>query len=218
MNRTDFFLRIYAIILRLYPSQFRSVFEEEMQTVFAAKAVDWAREGLAVLSAACLREYFDLLRNLFGEYIPGFGEGGDMSLKGRIIFILVGCSFLAGGIFPWASLFSGDTLTSYKGPNETLLYLTGGIILAAGLFISRKFTKITSILASVIGLGWGAYLGLGLVSYFTNPPHFAQSSDYLNFGPGLFLTLGASILLVSFGLFQLISMNKHSNNLTIPSK
>ena len=132
--------------------------------------------------------------------------------KGRIIFILAGCSFLAGGIFPWASFYSGSTtVASFKGPNEILLYLTGGVMFAAGLINSVNFAKIISILANTIGLGWSVYLGFLLISYFMNPPHFAQNSDYINFGPGLFLTLVATILSVGYGLFQ-ISSNKRTKN------
>jgi hypothetical protein len=84
MNRTGFFIRVFVTLLKLYPIQFRSEFEGEMQTVFTAKVMDRASEGLAILTTACLREYFDLLHNLFYEYLTAFGKGGDMSHKGRI--------------------------------------------------------------------------------------------------------------------------------------
>jgi hypothetical protein len=128
-----------------------------------------------------------------------------MSHKGRIIFILTGFLFLSGGIFPWASAYTGSTTESFKGADETLLYLTGGLLLAASLIISGKFAKIIPVLASIIGLGWAVYTGILLMTYFMNPPHFAQNSYYINLGPGLFLTLCASILSVSYGLFQLSS-------------
>jgi len=215
MNRTGFFIRVFVTLLKLYPIEFRSEFEEEMQTVFAAKVMDRASERLAILTAACLREYFDLFHNLLNEYLTEFGKGGDMSHKGRIFFILSGCLFLAGAFFHWASVVTGSTVERFKGADETLLYLTGGLILAASLIISGNFAKIISVLAMIIGLGLAVYTGILLMTYFMNPPHFAQNSYYINLGPGLFLTLCASILLVSYGLFQLSSNIKHPNNLTI---
>jgi hypothetical protein len=209
MNRTGFFIRVFVTLLKLYPIQFRSEFEEEMQIVFTAKVMDRASEGLAILTPACLREYFDLLHNLLYEYLTAFGKGGDMSHKGRIFIILSGCLFLAGGIFPWASVVTGSTVESFKGADETLLYLTGGLILAASLIISGNFAKTIPVLAMIIGLGWAVYTGILLMTYFMNPPHFAQNSYYINLGPGLFLTLSASILSVSYGLSQLSSINKH---------
>jgi len=67
----------------------------------------------------------------------------------------------------------------------------------------------------IIGLGWGVYSGFLLISYFMNPPHFAQNSNYINFEISLFLILCASIPSVSYGLSQLSSNNKHPNSLTI---
>jgi hypothetical protein len=126
-----------------------------------------------------------------------------MSHKGQIILALAGCFFIAGGVFPWASATIGSTVESFKGANESLLYLTGGLFLAASLIISGNFAKTIPLVASLIGLGWGVYLGFLLVSYFLNPPQFTQSSNSLNFGPGLFLTLCASILSAGYGLFHL---------------
>lgn len=215
MNRTIFFIRVFVTLLKLYPIQFRSEFEEEMQTVFTAKVMDRASEGLAILTTACLREYFDLLHNLPYEYLTEFGKGGEMFHKGRIFFILSGCLFLAGGIFPWASAYTGSTMESFNSPAETPLIVTGGLTLATYLIISGNFAKIISVLVSIIGLGWGVYTGILLITYFMNPPHFAQNSYYINLGPGLFLTLCASIISVSYGLFQLSSNKKHLNSLTI---
>ena len=87
-----------------------------MQTIFTAKVMDRASEGLAILTIACLREYFDLLHNLLYEYLSEFGKGGDMSHKGRIIFSLTGCLFIASAVLPWASLGTGSTGESFDNP------------------------------------------------------------------------------------------------------
>ena len=132
-----------------------------------------------------------------------------MVSKSRIFFILAGCLFLASGIFPWASAYTGSTVERFIGADKTLLYITGGILLLAGVVISGKFAKKISALAMVIGSGWGVYTGLLLTSYFGNSPHFAQNSYYINLGSGIFLILCACILSIGCGVFQLSSVNKH---------
>jgi len=208
MKHTDFLIHVYVTLLRLYPIQFRFEFEEEMQTVFANKVMDQANADQDIMIATCLCEYFALLYNLPYEYVSELGIGGDMSSKGRIFFILSGCLFLAGGVFPWASVYVGSTVENFKGANEILLFLTGGAVLVASLTLSQNLAKLISIMGCIIGLGWGVYIGFGLISYFTNPPHFPQNSDYMNLGPGLFFTMAASILLASYGIFKLSSINK----------
>jgi uncharacterized membrane protein len=215
MNRTVFFIRVFVTLLKLYPIPFRSEFEEEMQTVFTAKVMDRANEGLAILTTACLREYFDLLHNLPYEYLTAFGKGGDMSQKGRIFIILSGCLFFASAVLPWASLETGSTVESFDNPSVMPLIVTGGLILAASLINSGNFTKTISILTSMIGLGWGVYSGASIITYFLNGPWYAQNSYTVNLGPSLILTLFASILAFSFGLFQLSLINKHPNILTL---
>jgi hypothetical protein len=134
-------------------------------------------------------------------HLVEFDKGEVMSLKGRIFFILSGCLFLAGAVFPWAWVGIGSTVESFKGDNltSTLLYLTGGAMLVASFVNSGKLTKIISALASVFGLGWGIFSVFYLVGYFTNPPRPVQSSDYVTLGSGLFLILCASILLIGYG-------------------
>jgi len=215
MNRTSFFIRVFVTLLKLYPIQFRSEFEEEMQIVFTAKVMDRASEGLAILTPACLSEYFDLLHNLLYEYLNEFGKGEDMSHKGRIIFILTGCLFFASAVLPWASLETGSAVESFDNPSVMPLILTGGLILAASLINSGNFTKTISVLTSMIGLGWGVYSGASIITYFLNGPWYAQNSYTVNLGPSLILTLCASILAFSFGLSQLSSINKHPNSLMI---
>ena len=217
MNRTSFFTRVFVILLKLYPIQFRSEFEEEMHILFAAKVREWAGEGLVILTTACLREYFDLLHNLLIEYLTEFGKGGDMSYKGRIFFILSGCLFLAGAVLPFATVGTGSTAESVNNLSltETLLIVTGGLILAASLINSGNFSKIISVLVSIIGSGWGVYSGLYISVYFLNGPLYAQNSSTVALGPSLILTLCASLLLVGYGLFHLASNHKHPNGLTL---
>jgi hypothetical protein len=60
--------RIYALLVRLYPSSFRAEFDDEMQSVFAAKLSDAARSGTIPTIAVCLQELRDLPGNLLLEY------------------------------------------------------------------------------------------------------------------------------------------------------
>ncbi len=59
---------IYAFLARLYPPSFRAEFDDEMQTVFAAKLSDAARSGAVPTLAVCLQELWDLPANLLLEY------------------------------------------------------------------------------------------------------------------------------------------------------
>ena len=138
-----------------------------------------------------------------------------MSHKGRIIFILAGCLFLAGAVLPWASLETGSTVERFDNPSVMPLIVTGGLILAASLINSGNFAKIISILMGLIGSGWGVYSGACIITYFLNGPWYAQNSYTVTLGPSLILTLCASILAFSFGLFQLSSIYKHQKSLTI---
>lgn len=52
--------RIYALLLRLYPRDFRDEFEGEMKTVFADAVEEAARAGPLALVRVCWRELWDL--------------------------------------------------------------------------------------------------------------------------------------------------------------
>jgi hypothetical protein len=61
-------VRIYGLLLRLYPLSFQAEFGEEMEAVFAASVDEAAQEGPARMAATCLRELFALPGNVLREH------------------------------------------------------------------------------------------------------------------------------------------------------
>jgi hypothetical protein len=60
--------RVYGLLLRLYPRQFRVEFGDEMQSVFANAVNDAARRGLTPVLMVCAREMWELPRNVVREH------------------------------------------------------------------------------------------------------------------------------------------------------
>lgn len=61
-------IRLYALLLRLYPRRFHEEFADEMQAVFANVASEAARRDAMSLARACLRELRDLPASLVREH------------------------------------------------------------------------------------------------------------------------------------------------------
>jgi hypothetical protein len=167
MNSTALILRVYKILLKLYPMQFRSEYEEEMVTVFALHLQDRSGDGRASYSIACLQNIFDLLCNLFPEYLAEYGKEFPMekmlSAKFQHHLIWWGC-LTFGVISIFRSLFINLTGTStvkyieYTFSTFAISALTGLVFtgIAAGLFwmgIPRrkgKWSFFFPVLASVV--------------------------------------------------------------------
>lgn len=61
-------IRLYALLVRLYPRKFRDKFADEMQSVFADSIAEAAQRGLAALIALCLQELRDLPGAILREH------------------------------------------------------------------------------------------------------------------------------------------------------
>lgn len=61
----DVIIKVYGLLLRLYPGSFRSEFEEQMLLDFADLATDASSQGLSSLIMFCLRELADFPVDLF---------------------------------------------------------------------------------------------------------------------------------------------------------
>jgi hypothetical protein len=72
---THWLSRIYGLLLRLYPRQFRVEFSDEMQCVFADAVNDAARRGLAAALTVCAREMWELPRNVVCEHWGSLQKG-----------------------------------------------------------------------------------------------------------------------------------------------
>ncbi len=64
----NYFARLYAILLHLYPRQFRAEFGDEMQTVFAQAVAERTKESNSKTLAFCLREMRDLPGSLLRQH------------------------------------------------------------------------------------------------------------------------------------------------------
>ena len=62
---TDLVIRLYSFLLRLYPSSFRSDFEEQMLLDFSDLVVDASQKGILNLFAMIACEFCDLLISVF---------------------------------------------------------------------------------------------------------------------------------------------------------
>lgn len=56
---TQFAVRLYALLLQLYPRSFQAEFGEEMQSVLAAELAEAAKRGTAAVARVCWRELCD---------------------------------------------------------------------------------------------------------------------------------------------------------------
>lgn len=79
---TRFFIRVYAILLRLYPPAFHVEFGEEMQTVFAQTLMV---TGHGSRMTPFLRELRDLPGSLLRVYANNLLHGGNMSTQNEYI-------------------------------------------------------------------------------------------------------------------------------------
>jgi hypothetical protein len=64
-----FVIRLYAILLRLYPRQFRDEFGDEMQSIFTEALTEAAQRGHLVLIQTCVRELLNLPGAILREYL-----------------------------------------------------------------------------------------------------------------------------------------------------
>jgi hypothetical protein len=64
----DLITRLYAVLLRLYPSTFRAEFGGEMRTVFALTMTDARTRGIPPLITSLFRELVDFPANLLHEH------------------------------------------------------------------------------------------------------------------------------------------------------
>lgn len=67
--------RVYALLLRLYPREFRDEFGDEMQTVFADAVQEAVRTGTFALARLCWREWRELPVNSALEHWARFQKG-----------------------------------------------------------------------------------------------------------------------------------------------
>jgi hypothetical protein len=70
--------KIYSMLLRLFPRDFRKEFKEEMEDVFTANLEEAAKTGATLVVRACFFELFDLPANLLVEHLSALRKGNMM--------------------------------------------------------------------------------------------------------------------------------------------
>ena len=65
---TEILIKMYRLLLKLYPSSFRSEFEEQMLLDFEDMVADARRNGRFSFALFCLHELVDFLGNLIIVY------------------------------------------------------------------------------------------------------------------------------------------------------
>lgn len=154
-NRLAFLIKIYAFLLRLYPTRFRTEFEEQMLQDFSDFVDDSHKKGKFALLQVCIREFFDFPVNLLKVYyrevtllINLLPEPANHAVRGALGFG-AGFAFLSTAgwwvsgliyalwkpIIEYLSAFSGEASQAdwlYMFPFATYLVVTsltfGGLI------------------------------------------------------------------------------------------
>jgi hypothetical protein len=70
--------KIYGLLLRLFPRDFRNEFGEEMEDVFTSTLEEAAKTGTTLVVRACFFELFDLPGNLAVEHLSNLRKGKVM--------------------------------------------------------------------------------------------------------------------------------------------
>jgi hypothetical protein len=151
--------RYYRALLRLYPSQFRSAYEQEMLRVFR----DQQRDGALLERGFWRSVMLDVLRSAPREWRAEIGEtlhSGAATMKGMAIAALIvgtfeivntGAEVRAGG------LGSGGTETA-----SILLVFAGALLLvAAGIALLRRGRATTPFAMLAVGGCLASFLFLG---------------------------------------------------------
>jgi hypothetical protein len=131
---TRFLIRIYRILLHLYPRQFHADFGAEMQSVFVETITDKSGYKSAFLF---LRELGDLPGSLLSVYAAQWFGGGSMSTQNEYIVpstrwgALIGIlPFLAFGIVSMIG-----KVDQFNDPSVIYVYLAFYILALLGLLI-----------------------------------------------------------------------------------
>ncbi len=168
----------YALLIRLYPADFRAEFGAEMAAVFAATLHKSHRAGLVPLAATCLRELIDFPANLLREHASSlrkefFVETRQLLLDPRRASFFGGLGFGLG--FALLILFrtllnpTNATLLTDFGASlarETLLFVLVGVLGGALIGFSSGSAGLIRRLALAGGLGCGLAGGLGTISLY----------------------------------------------------
>jgi hypothetical protein len=156
--------RIYGLLLRLFPRDFKKEFREEMEDVFSASLEEAAKTSVTLVVQACFFELFDLPGNLVIEHLSNLRKGKVMKTKsfevGRsravlmaALGMLVGWELINWVLFNW--LYRQDF---WKYPENRLwmFYVVSAIEFTLPVILCGLMLGIAA------GLGRRAFVRIGL--------------------------------------------------------
>ncbi len=168
----DLLIKIYSLLVRLYPRPFRSEFEEQMLLDFADLARDAERQGWGTLLKFCLKELIDFPKNVLWTHLKDGGliqllraQPVDHALRGALGYgVVFGLAVVISGFVSLKLYIEDDSIVG----NLQVLYFD--------LFHTEHGLEFISWLPSAI-----ASLLTGLVLGILFAVLFATRSTYRRF-------------------------------------
>jgi hypothetical protein len=145
-----FIVWLYAVLLRLYPREFREMFGAEMHEVFEDVIAAASARGTASLAVVCVRELLDLFRERLAydrqKEIEAMPERTDLSIGWafwlRWVLASVGGAYVGGATSALVSLVVSKVVgggAEDRAPTEILL--GAGLGIAQWLVLRRRIPR-----------------------------------------------------------------------------
>jgi hypothetical protein len=188
-------IKIYRLLLRLYPSSFRSEFEEQMLMDFSDLAVDARQKGIYSLLMFCLHELFEFPINLLRIHLEESQISKVLALQPANYAwrsaIGFGVGFAAAAVTIWA--FSSWLFSTFDSRLQVL-----SVWIFDTFHNSEGMTLLVNILMLISSALTGLVFGF-LFAFFSR--HFTKYTKYLLAGSlGWFIPVAiSSVLSYSFG-------------------
>jgi hypothetical protein len=130
-------VRVYALVLRLYPSEFYNLFGTEMVTVFAQAAQDASHRGVLATFQLLLRELIDLPLALALAHLQNWRKKRMQTVQidaerdvHRVRWMARGLALLLAALILSLFLFNED-VRQEPNPPTVILALTAGCMMLA---------------------------------------------------------------------------------------
>ncbi len=156
--------KIYGILLRLFPRDFRNEFREEMEYVFTANLEEASKTGVALVVRACFFELFDLPGNLLVEHLSNLRKGNVMKTKpfevsrSRVV-LMAALGMMAGWLLINWVLVSWVYHQNFWNSYEIKTWMIYG---AEAIHFTLPVILCGLMLGIAAGLGRRAFLRIGL--------------------------------------------------------
>jgi hypothetical protein len=156
--------KLYGMLLRLFPRDFKNEFREEMEDVFTATLEEASKTGVSLVVRACFFELFDLPGNLVVEHLSKLRKGNVVKTKsfevGRsravlmaVLGMMVGWILINWVLVSWA--YHQNFWNSYE-IKTWMIYVAEGIQYILPVILCGLMLGIAA------SLGRRAFLRIGL--------------------------------------------------------